>query len=467
MRAALISLTLAGATLAACTLEPPYQRPAPPVPAAWPSGGPYPAESGQADVVGWKAVITDPRLAQVIAKALANNRDLRVAVANIEAARAQYHVQRAALFPSITANGEATYAGEPLAVVTGGAGTGQVSEHLYEATAGFSAYQLDLFGQVRSLTHAAQEQYLASEQARRTAQITLVSETASDWMTLAADRQLLSIDKAILASDQETLAITQGRYDYGVASAVDLAEARTAAEQARSDVAAASTQAAQDRNALELVVGAPAPDDLLADTLDEAPPVADTPAGASSALLLRRPDVLQAEDQLKAQNANIGVARAAFFPQITLTGSGGGASTALGTLFAGASRAWLFEPQLAMPLFEGGKNVAGLKSAKAQRDAAVATYEKAIQTAFREVADALARRGTIDEQLSAQAAASAAADEAERLADARYQRGADSYLNLLIARRAADAARQSLVETRLTQGVNRITLYTALGGGWR
>lgn len=466
MRKTLLSLALAGVALASCTLEPPYHQPGSAVPAAWPTGGPYPAASGEAELVGWKSVVTDPRLSQVVALALANNRDLRVAVADIAESRAQYHIQRAALFPAITANGSATMTGEPLAVATGGTGGGQITEHIYEATAGFSSYELDLFGRVRSLTHAAQEQYFASEQARRAAQITLISEVASDWMTLAADRQLLAIDKAMETSDDETLAVTQGRYDHGVASAVDLAEAKTSAAQAKADTAAAATQAAQDRNALELVVGASVPDDLLADALNDEPAVADTPAGANSDLLLRRPDVLEAEDDLKAENANIGAARAAFFPQITLTGDAGGASTALGTLFTGASRTWLFEPQLAMPLFEGGKNVAGLKSAKAQRDAAIATYQKAIQTAFREVADALARRGTIDDQLSAEAAASNAADQGEQLADARYQHGADSYLNLLIAQRTAYSARQSLVETRLAQGVNRITLYTALGGGW-
>lgn len=460
-------LILAAAlALAGCSLDPAYHRPAAPVPAAWPTGAAYPAASGEADVAQWRRVIADPRLSQVIDQALANNRDLRLAVANIAAARAQFHVQRAGLLPAITATGGASYAGEPIAVVTGGTGTGQVNEHIYQANIGFSAYELDLFGRLHSLSRAAQDQYFAAEEARRAAQISLIAEAASDWMTLAADRELLQIAKDTEASDAETLAVTQGRFDHGVASALDVAEARTALEQARSDVAADTAQAAQDRNALELVVGAPVADALLADRLDETPPVADTPAGASSALLLRRPDVVEAEDQLKAQNANIGAARAAFFPDITLTGSGGGASTALGNLFASASRAWAFEPSLALPLFEGGKNVAGLQYAKAERDAAVATYEKAVQTAFREVADALARRGVIDDQLAAQRAAAAAAREAQDLSQARYQRGADSYLNLLIAERTYYSARQSLVQTELARATNRITLYTALGGGW-
>ncbi|MDR3513541.1 MAG: efflux transporter outer membrane subunit [Caulobacteraceae bacterium] len=457
---------VAASALAGCTLDPAYQRPAAPVPSAWPTGAAYPSTSGQATIAGWRDVVTDARLKQVVEQALANNRDLRIAVANMVAARAQYHVQRADLFPAITANASATYAGEPASAVTGGSGTGRVNEHLYSASVGFSSYELDLFGRVRSLTRAAQEQYFASEEARRAAQISLVAEVAGDWLTLGADRTLLKIAQDTQASDAESLAITQRRLDAGVATALDVAEARTALEQARSDVAADITQVAQDRNALELVVGAPVADALLPDGLDETPPVAETPAGVSSTVLLRRPDVVEAEDQLKAQNANIGAARAAFFPTISLTGSGGGSSTALSRLFSSAAGAWSFAPSISLPLFEGGKNIANLAYAKAERDSAVATYEKSIQTAFREVADALARRGTIDEQLAAQKAESAAAEDALRLSTARYERGSDTYLNLLISQRTLYSARQTLVATQLARSTNLVTLYNALGGGW-
>lgn len=457
----------AALAVAGCTLDPAYHRPAQSTPATWPTGPAYPAASGQASVAGWRDVFTEPRLKQVIELALANNRDLRLAVANMAAARAEYHVQRADLFPSITANAGATYAGEPAAAYTGGSGTGRINEHLYSASVGFSSYELDLFGRIRSLTRAAQEQYFATAEARRAAQVTLVAEVAGDWLTLAYDRSLLKIAQDTQRSDAETLAVTQRRLDDGVATALDAAQAKTALEQARSDVASETTQVAQDRNALELIVGAPVPDAMLPEGLDEAPPLAETPAGVSSSVLLGRPDVVEAEDQLKAQNANIGAARAAFFPTISLTGSGGGTSTALSRLFSGGAGAWSFAPSLAMPLFEGGKNVANLAYAKAERDAAVATYEKTVQTAFREVADALARRGTIDEQLAAQKAAAAAASDALQLSTLRYQAGSDTYLNLLIAQRTLYSAQQSLVATQLARSTNLVTLYNALGGGWR
>jgi multidrug efflux system outer membrane protein len=462
----LLALTACALALAGCTLDPAYQRPAAPVPTAWPTGAAYPATSGEASVAGWRDVVVDPNLKAVIEQALANNRDLRIATANIAAARAQYGVQRADLFPAITANAGATYAHEPLAALTGQAGSGSIDEHLYSTSVGFSAYELDLFGRVRSLTRAAQEQYFATEEARRTAQISLVAEVAGDWLTLAADRTLLQVAQDTERSQAASLDLAQHRFDAGVASGVDLAQAKGAYEQARSDVANDTTQVAQDRNALDLVVGAPVADALLPSGLTDALPVAETPAGVSSAVLLRRPDVVQAEDQLKAQNANIGAARAAFFPTITLTGSGGATSTALQTLFRGASQTWSFAPNIALPLFEGGRNIAGLHYAKAERDVAVATYEKAIQTAFRETADALARRGTIDEQLAAQIAQRDAAADGATLANARYERGADTYLNVLIAQRTLYAARQSLVATQLARADNLVTLYKALGGGW-
>ncbi len=461
-----LAVLLAGLALGGCTLAPAYQRPAPPVPQAWPTGAAYPAVSGEAEIGGWRTVVVDPNLKAVIEQALANNRDLRIATANIAAARAQYGVQRADLFPAITGQFGATYAKQPLAAFTGGAQSGSVNEHLYQASVGFSSYELDLFGRVRSLTLAAQEQYFASEEARRTAQISLVAEVAGDWLTLGADRENLKIAQETMVAEQESLDLTRHRFEAGVASQVDVSQARTGFEHARSDVASFTTLAAQDRNALELVVGAPVADSLLPAGLDGITPVAETPAGVSSTVLLQRPDVVQAEDQLKAQHANIGAARAAFLPQITLTGSGGATSVSLSTLFTGASQAWTFMPTVTLPIFEGGRNIANLHYAQAQRDAAVASYEKAIQTAFRETADALARRGTIDEQLSAQKAQAEAAGDALRLTNARYERGSDTFLNVLIAQRTFYVAQQSLVATELERTTNLVTLYKALGGGW-
>jgi multidrug efflux system outer membrane protein len=458
----------AAALLAGCTLAPAYQRPAPPVPAAWPSGPAYPAASGEAQIAGWRDVIVDPNLKAVVEQALANNRDLRIAVANIAAARAQFHIQRAELFPAISATGSATYASEPLGAFTGGAsGGGKVNEHLYEVGVGFSSYELDLFGRVRSLTRAAQEQYFATEEARKAAQISLIAEVANDWLTLAADRDLLTIAKDTMASDQASLDLTQRRFDAGVASQVEVSQAKVEYEQARADAANYTTQVAQDRNALELVVGAPVADALLPATLQGLNPVAETPAGVSSAVLLNRPDVMQAEHQLRAQNANIGAARAAFLPQITLTGQAGAISASLGNLFTGPTTAWSFMPTITVPIFAGGRNIAGLQNAEAQRDAAVATYEKAIQTAFRETADALARRGTVDEQLAANQAGTASASDALRLINARYERGSDTFLNVLIAQRTLYTARQNQTRTTLARQTALVTLYKALGGGWR
>jgi multidrug efflux system outer membrane protein len=468
----LLVIAAAAATLAGCIdLAPKYRRPANPTPTSFPTGPAYPAAPA-ADVapVGWRDFFSDPKLKRVIEEALAENRDLRIAVANIAAARAQYHVQRAALLPTIAANATATWGQEPAGVVSGGAvAPGQAStfnERLYSLTAGFSAWQIDFFGKIRNLTKAAQEQYFATRQARDEAQIVLVDEVAADYLTLASDRSLLAVATDTLASARASLDLTQARLTGGVASGLDVAQARTTVEQARYDVAHLTTQVAQDRNALELVVGAPVADADLPPTLGgEAVVLERLPAAVSSAVLLERPDVLQAEDVLRGANANIGAARANFFPSISLTGSGGLTSLALSTLFRGASATWSFIPSVSQTIFDFGANRGNLDLAKAQRDLDVAQYEKAIQTAFREVADALAQRGTIDEQLAAQAALTDANRQAFDLATARYQRGADTYLNVLIAQRGYYAAQQTLVTTRLARSLNLVTLYSVLGGG--
>jgi len=457
-------------TLTGCIdLAPKYQRPATPTPATFPTGPAYPPAQDR-PIVGWREFFSDPRLAAVIDEALANNRDLRVAVANIAAARAQYRVQRAALLPTLVAQAGATYAQQPTSVIAGGAvpagAAGAYNERLYSLTAGVSAYQLDLFGKVRNLTRAAQDQYFATGQARDAAQITLISEVAADYLVVGSDRALLKIARDTLTSGAATVELTQRRLDHGVASALDVSQAQTAAQQARFDVARLTTQIAQDRNALDLVVGAPVAEDLLPAGIDGQVVVLDRlPGAVSSSVLLRRPDVLQAEDQLRAANANIGAARAAFFPSIQLTGSGGLTSLALSTLFKGAAETWSFAPTISQTIFDGGANRGALAYARAQRDVSLAQYEKAIQTAFREVADALALRGAIGEQVAAQQALTDAAAEAYRLSNARYERGADTWLNALIAERTLYAARQTLVAAKLARATNLVTLYTALGGG--
>jgi multidrug efflux system outer membrane protein len=390
-------------------------------------------------------------------------------VANIAAARAQYRVQRAALFPTITAQGGATLGEEPASVLTGGVtpgAKGEYDEHIYSLTAGATSYQLDLFGKVRDMTRAAQEQYFATQQARDAAQITLVSEVAADYLTIGSDRALLAIDEDALKNGAATLAVTRHRFEVGIDSELDVSQAQTFLEQARFAVAQATTQVAQDRNALDLVVGSPVGDDLLPSGLDGSVVVLDRlPGAVASDVLLRRPDLLQAEDQLRAANADIGAARAAFFPNIALTGTGGVTSLALSALFQGSSATWLFAPQISQTLFDAGANRGNLDYAKAERAVQVATYEKSIQTAFREVADALAQRGTIDEELSAQQALTDAAANALRLATARYEQGSDTYLNVLVAQRTLYAARQTLVAAQLSKANNMITLYASLGGG--
>jgi multidrug efflux system outer membrane protein len=471
-RALVFTLLLAAVALGGCIdLAPRYRRPALPTPAAFPAGAAYaPPPAAAQPVESWRSFFADPRLKTIIAQALANNRDLRIALANVAASRGQYVVQRAAQFPKLNGTASATYGQTPLNVLGGGAfapGQSQVfNERLYNVGAGVSAWQLDLFGKLRNSTRAALDTYFATREARDAAQITIVGEVANDWLTLGSDRALLAIAKDTRKSGAATVALTRARFASGVASALDVSQAETVEEQARFDVGRLTTLVAQDRNALELVVGAPVADDLLPPDIDsDGVVLSRLPAGLPATVLLARPDVVQAEDQLKAANANIGVARAAFFPDISLTGSGGVTSLALSTLFRSSALTWSFAPTITQPIFDFGANRGNLTQARAQRDAAVATYEKAIQTAFREVADALAQRGTIEEQLAAQAALTASSQEAYRLSEARYERGSDTFLNALVAERTFYAARQTLAQTRLARAANLVSLYTTLGGG--
>ncbi len=451
--------------LAGCTLAPRYERPALPVPQSWPTSA-TPVSAGQSGAdLAWRDVFEDARLQAVIALALEQNRDLRVAVANIEQARAQYRVQRAGLLPTINATGGYTRSKSPAgAAIPGQTGSFEIEQ--YSVSAGFSAYELDLFGRVRSLSAAALQSFFATEENRRSVQISLISEAASAYLTLAADQDLLSIAEDTLATRQAGFDLNQKRFEAGAVSELDLRQAQTLAEQARSDVATAKAQVDRDLNALRLIVGADIPADLLPKgDLAAVAMLADVPAGLPSDVLVRRPDVRSAEHTLQARNANIGAARAAFFHRIALTASEGSISPSLDGLFSAGTRNWSFTPQIVLPIFAGGANIANLRGAEAQRDAAVATYEKTVQTAFREVADALATRATIGERVAAQERLLEAASTTRRLTQARYDRGVDSYLSLLDAERTFYAARQSLLATRLAQATNRVELYRALGGG--
>lgn len=456
--------------LGGCAMAPKYNRPQAPVPSAWPQGEAYKEASGDSSArsaadIPWQDFFVDEKLRKLVALALENNRDLRVAVLNIEKSRAQYRIKRADLLPKIDAEGSATY--QRLAEDFSGLGI-PMSIHQYNVGLAMSSYELDLFGRVRSLKDQALEQYFATSQARRTAQITLVAEVASNYLNLAADRERLSLARETLKSQEASYRLIQSRHDAGVSSALDLNRARTSVDTARVDVARYTTLVAQDENALNLVVGSAAPAELLPAALsDTLTPLKDLSPGLPSDVLLRRPDILQAEHLLKGANANIGAARAAFFPRITLISSVGLGSDDLGGLFKSGAFVYKVMPQISIPIFQGGANKANLEAAEADRDIAVAQYEKAIQTAFKEVADALAQRGTIDEQVRAQQSLTDASAETYRLSQARYERGVDSYLSVLDSQRSLYSASQSLITVRLSRLNNLVTLYKVLGGGDR
>lgn len=447
-----------------CNLAPTYVRPTGAVPAALPQGGVYPAAKTDAPdiaAVGWRDFFLDPRLRAVIQTGLDNNRDLRIAAANVLQARAQLRVQRADLVPTTALSGSATYTDS----ASNGASSGQNIDY-YNVDAGFSSFELDLFGRIRNLNRAAQEQVFASEEAQDSARISLIAEIATAWLTLGADQEQLQLSRETLKTFDDTLRLTRAQFKVGVGSDLEVQQAETNYQAARNDIATLETQIAQDHNALNLLVGTTVSADQLPTTLGAAPVTRDAlPANLSSDVLLHRPDVLEAEHQLIAQNANIGAARAAFFPTISLTAAVGTLSGALSGLFTGGSFTYSASPSASLPLFDGGRRAGNLAYAKASRTAAVATYEKAIQTAFREVADALAQRGKIDERIDAQTARANAAGVAARLSEARFRAGVDSFLTTLDAQRTAYAARQQLVTTQLTKASNLVELYRSLGGG--
>jgi len=452
--------------IAACTLEPRYAAPPLPVVNTWPIAPttvPAPDAPAAADI-GWRDFFVDVHLQALIAQALANNRDLRIAVLNVERARALYRIQRAESLPSINAAGNYTRQRLPPAL-SAGAPSGIYK--YWEAGVGLAAFEIDLFGRVRSLNHVALEQFLAQQETRRGAQLSLIAAVTGAYLALASDRELLHLARGTLESQQASFDLTQQRHTAGGASALDLAQARTTVESARADLAHFDGNVAHDLDALTLLLGGPADPALLPAGFDaQVATLSAPPAGLPSSVLLRRPDVQAAEHQLRAANGNIGAARAAFFPTISLLGNIGSASEGLSGLFKSGTGTWTFAPQITLPLFSGGKNIAGLAGVKAEQGIAIAGYEKAIQAGFRDVADALALSESLARERQADEALAQATAQAFDLAQQRYKAGRDSYLNVLDAQRSDYAARQRLIAVRLTEQNNLVSLYTALGGGW-
>jgi multidrug efflux system outer membrane protein len=430
-------------------------------------GDPAQPAGSAASALPWRSYFTDPRLQKLIETALANNRDLRVSVLNIEQARAQFRIQRSALFPALNLSASGSRSSpNPFASFVEGAGSVASS---YSVSLGITAWEIDFFGRIASLKDAALAQYLATEETQKAAQISLVGAVATGWLTLLADDELLELTRQTLGTREESVRLTKMRFDNGVASEIDYRFAESQAETARAAYAQQQRLRMQDENALALLLGAPLPAEAMAGAgagkLDGAAPMPDVPAGLPSDLLAERPDIRAAEQQLIGANANIGAARAAFFPRISLTSSIGTTSSEFSNLFHSGTKAWSFAPQLTLPIFEAGRNQANLDASRAAREIAVAQYEKSIQTAFREVADALAGRATLGEQLRAQRAQAEAEGVRFRLSDLRYRNGIASALDLLDAQRSLFTAQQLAVQARLLQLQNQVTLYKILGGG--
>lgn len=454
LRFSLLSMAM---LMTGCSLIPDYQRPAAPVAAQYPT--PTLASASTED---WRTLFNDPALQQLIESALINNRDLRVAALNVEAFQAQYRIQRADLYPAVSANASESRQRMPPSVTKSKA----LINSTYAVNLGISAYELDFFGRVRSLSEQALQTWLSTEEARRSAQLSLVANVANAYLTWRADQELLELTRDTLAADEQSLHLTTRNREAGKSSALEQAQAKTSVDSSRANLARYQRQVAQDLNSLTLLVGAPVPESLpvrpLASDLVE-----QLPAGLPSDLLQRRPDILQAEYKLKAANANIGAARAAFFPSVSLTANAGTSSRDLSGLFGSGSGAWTFQPQISLPIFNAGSLRASLDYSKLQKDVAVAEYEKSIQTAFQEVADGLAARATYQQQLQAQSDLVQATQTYYNLAQNRYKNGVDSSLTFLDAQRSLFSSQQGLITDRLAQLVAEVNLYTALGGGWR
>ncbi|MBP2673821.1 MAG: type secretion outer membrane protein [Deltaproteobacteria bacterium] len=453
-------------SLSGCTLAPKYTRPEAPVPSSWPTGSAYdnapvsPGASSAAEIP-WRMVFADERLQKVIETALRNNRDLRTAALNAERARALYGVQRSELFPTV--NAEALGAAQRVPADLSRSGEVSRPEE-YNVRLGVSSWEIDFFGRIRSLKDAALEEYLATEQARRSAQILLVSGVANAYLALAADRETLRLARSTMEAQQASYNLIRKRVDVGLSPELDLRQAQTRVDAARVDAAFYTQRVAQDENSLDLLVGSKVPADLLPAGLDTVIPPKEVSAGLSSDVLLSRPDILQAENRLRGAHANIGAARAALFPRISLTTSFGTSSMELSSLFGSGQASWNFAPRVVLPIFDA-RSWSALEVVKADREIALAQYDKAIQSAFRDVADALAARGTVEEQLAAQRSLTEAVAETYRLSNLRYEKGVDSFLGVLDAQRSLYAAQQGLIAVRLARVAARVNLYAVLGGG--
>jgi len=449
-----------------CTMAPPYSRPNAPVPSEWPTGPAYketkPSPSVPAAMeLPWREFIPDENLRKVIEAALNNNRDLRLAALNVERARAYYGIQRAELLPSVHGLGSMYKERTPADLSS--TGSAYTAER-YDVNLGIASWEIDFFGRIRGLKDKALEEYLATDQARRSAQIVLVSSVAQAYMALAADREAGQMVTSTLKTQEELYRLIKKRADAGMASELDLRQAQSQVDAARGDAALYTQLVAQDENTLNFLIGSPVPRELLPVNLKSVTPPHEISAGLSSAALLSRPDILAAEHRLRGANANIGAARAAFFPRITLTASAGTASDELSGLFKSGSGTWLFSPQIVMPIFDA-RTWSAYEVTRVEKEISIAEYEKAIQTAFREVADALAERGTVSQRLAAQQSLVDALVVTHRLSEMRYHKGIDSYLSVLDAQRSLYGAEKGLIMLRLTEINNLITLYKALGGG--
>jgi multidrug efflux system outer membrane protein len=475
LKHSLVSIAVA-ALLAGCALEPKYERPAAPVSPAYPTGSAYDeqpdasstasnghsAQAQPAVDIGWRDFFVDARLQAIVAIALKNNRDLRVSMLNVEAARAQYQIVHANLYPAVGATASGTRGRTPLDLST----SGQTIGSEYSVGANLS-WELDFFGRIRSLSDQALAQYFSLAQTRKAAEIALVSQVADQYLTMLADDDQLAVTRSTLKTAQESYRITKLSFDNGVGTELDERQSEGIFEQAEANLEAQLRVRAQDENAMVLLIGQPLPSDLPAGlTLNAQNLLSDIPAGLPSDLIARRPDIAAAEQALLAANANIGAARAAFFPSISLTGSFGTLSPTLGGLFKSGSSAWSFAPQITLPIFNGGANTANLDLAKVQKRIEIANYEKAIQTAFREVADGLAARGTFDKQIKLLGQNEASQSRRLELSNMRYLNGVDDYLTVLSAQTDLYTAQQSLVSARLQRAINLVNLYQSLGGGW-
>lgn len=457
-----ISLFLAG-----CSMAPSYTRPQPPIPADWPQGPAY-RDAGQApaakpvSALGWREFFTDPDLQTVIGMALEHNRDLRLAALNVERARGLYGIRRGDLFPVVEAVAGGRKQHLP-STISGDTGESVTTER-YDVSLGITSWEIDFFGRIRSLKDQALEEYLATEQGRRSVQILIVSDVASAYLLLAADRENLQLSESTLEAQLSAYDLVRRRFELGLASELDVHLAQMSVDTARVAVARYTQRAAQDENALDLLAGTPVPRMLLPDDLDSVRPPAEISAGMSSEVLLGRPDILAAEHLLKGANANIGAARAAFFPRISLTAAFGTASPELSGLFGSGSSAWTFSPEAVLPIFDA-RIWPALSVSEVDREIAVARYERSIQNAFREVADALAVRGTVNRRIAARKSLVDASAQSYRLSTIRFEKGIDDYFRVLDSQQSLYVAQQALILVRLEGVANQVRFYATLGGG--